>query len=1077
MPKAAQHTLLWLPGRECYILHEQGQPERALTHEDDEAWFLWLTAHSSFSFQGKHGQLNLLREARIRGGEGYWYAYRRQGRQMRKKYVGVNASLTIARLETIAQTFDTSASEPMPVVSHQDTFQVASDIVAIATNAQISSPVSISDHAVVVQPQAPLLAPKLRLPRLHASLIPRDRLLARLDATLEQTLTLLAAPAGSGKTTLVRQWVAARDFDPRFPPVAWVSLDPGDNDPVRFWRYIFTACHLFQPDPGRAALPQLATQLQPPFSLPPLEAALATFLNALTQCEGGVLVLEDYHLIGEQQIHETLTFFLDHLPSHLHVIILTRSEPPFPLARLRARNELGELHASDLRFTAEETTAFLKQSLAVAPSELSRDVLQQLDTHLEGWAAGLRLLVLALRGLTDIQQVERILTTFAGTHRPLQEYFVTEVLNTQSEPLQDFLLRTSGLTGLNGSLCAAVTGREDSGQTLESLDRGGLFLEPLARPGDLSYDWFRYHALFAEAMQQEARRRLGPEALQGIFRTASLWFEEHGMVSDAIEAAFQAQDMPRVAALIEQSVGEQVIGIRPPVQFVEVHTVRRWLAQVPDNLLSQHPLLSLAYASTLLSIYVVDQRTPLDYVLVLHLLDMAERCWLRDENTARQAEIFAFRALLVREQGDLTQAVSLARQALTNLPEGARMWRSFSWRIIGMGEHAAGQLNKARQILQESLVISETTGVLAYIRANVLLLCGVYFEQGMLHLTAENACPMLAQAREEEDYDDICHSLLCLMELSYEWNDLASAELQAQEAFTLSQQLSEVEFQAQAAILLARIQYARGETATALQQVDALLSHLPASARPGSPSRFLIMQELLAWQCRLQLASSDFAAAQRWVSARELRTEMPPRLQNEREELLVARWLLVQEKRDDVLALLMPLLASAQETGRVRYALEIQVLIALTYAARKQMSEARALLQEVLTQARPEGYLRLFLDEGEPLAALLRSLIPLLREPVLLRYAQSILRAFPQTQGEQKRGEVVSPPVPLQEPLSIQEQRVLRLLVAGRTNQEIANALTVSVNTVKTHLQRLYRKMGVGSRSEARAAARQLHLF
>src|SRR5947209_1680776 len=340
MPKAAVHTLTWSSERGMYDLYEQDDRDHPLLQGGDELWFAWLATHTSFSFQGKHGQLNLLKEARPRGEEGYWYAYRRQGKRMAKKYAGRSKDLTIARLEAIAQAFGVLMSETLPIPDG-------------------SLPIPSSSHS-----QVPLLASKLHLPRLHTSLISRERLLAQLDVGLERKLTLLSAPAGFGKTTLMSQWIANRSEHGHLPPIAWISLDATDNDPVRFWRYVITACQAFQADIGQPALELLSSMPQLPFKLPPLETVLTMFLNALAlHVHSGILVWEDYHVITSPQIHETVTFLLDHLPATLHLVIITRNEPALPLARLRVQNDLYEVRAGDLRFSLEETAAFLQQTI------------------------------------------------------------------------------------------------------------------------------------------------------------------------------------------------------------------------------------------------------------------------------------------------------------------------------------------------------------------------------------------------------------------------------------------------------------------------------------------------------------------------------------------------------------------------------------------------------------------------------------------------------------------------------------------------------------------------------------------
>ena len=457
--------------------------------------------------------------------------------------------------------------------------------------------------------QVPLLEPKFHAPRLHATLVERKRLLEKLDAALEGKLTLLCAPAGFGKTTLISQWMENSRVRGQGLPVAWVSLESSDNDPMRFWRYVITACQAFHADPGYASLAQLSADL-PPFEIPSLEMVLTLLLNNIARFAGsGLLILEDYHLITESHIHETMTFFLDHLPAQLHVVILTRSEPPLPLVRWRARGELYEMHAADLRFLQEEMANFFQQVLAFSPSILPAEALSQLETRLEGWAAGLRLLALALQGSANQQRVEHILATFAGEQRSLQGYFVTEVLSTQPVALQDFLLRTSILSRLTGSLCDAIAERHDSDRLLEDIERAGIFLEAL----DMSGEWYRYHALFAEAMQAEARRRLGVDALHALSLKASRWYEQQGMFAEAVEAAFQAQDTTRAAELIEHILGKVKHFILGPQVFQEIngfHTLRRWLEQLPETAFRGRPILSLGYATALLFVFVVDQLPP-----------------------------------------------------------------------------------------------------------------------------------------------------------------------------------------------------------------------------------------------------------------------------------------------------------------------------------------------------------------------------------------------------------------------------------------------------------------------------------
>jgi LuxR family transcriptional regulator, maltose regulon positive regulatory protein len=1038
MPKAATYVLIWQQEQHCYELYEQANREKSQLLGEEDAWFSWLATHTRFSFQGKTGHLNMLKEARQRGGEGYWYAYHRQGKSMRKKYAGRSGELTIARLEALAQT--------------------------------LSTPQTTAPDALLPQPEQ-LLEPKLRLPRLHATLVERSRLFTLLDAGWGRRLTLLSAPAGFGKTTLTRQWVANRSAQGKFPPVSWVSLDAGDNDPSRFWRYVIVACRTFLGDAIWPALALLTRPPQPLFKPPSLEEVLTTFLNSASRSsQEGILVLEDYHLITEPLIHETMAFLLDHLPTTFHLVILSRNDPALPLARLRASGDLCEVHAADLRFSMQETELFLQHMLS-GKDLLSSEELGQLNTRLEGWAAGLRLFTLALQGRVSQQKIAHALTTFVGGHRTLQDYFITEVFAAQEKPVQHFLLNTSVLSRLSVSLCDAVTGSNDGEQMLATLDRAGLFLEALDETGM----WYRYHALFAEAMRVEARRRFGEEGLRQLSAQASVWYEAHDMFDEAIEAALQAQDMPRTAALILCWLEIQWDTVRafPANIPYEFHTVYRWLAQMPESLLKSYPSLCFAYASSILFVFIMDKLSvaPKMYELFEYNLYLAEEGWRREQSWQRIAMVQAFRAMILRERGEITRAVALAREALTNLSEKDYMWRALSLSVVVSDELVNGKFYQARKTALESYAVSEATATRPFIRANLVMLSVVCFEQGELHLASEYYQRMLREAREDDDLDDIGQACLGLSQLSYEWNDLAAAEQQAQEAFEMGKRIANYDYQVQTTLLLARIEYIRGLRDAAQQRCIALLARLSTQK---TQMLYWFSRMVLAMQARLALAVGDHVAVQHWMNSRDQdERELPP-LMREREAVVEIRWLLAQEKAVEALALLERMLDDAQQNGRVRSVLEMQLIMVQIYAARKQIHEARVLLQTVLELASGEGFLRLFLDEGAVIATLLRSLLPQQHEPALQAYLQRLLQAFAQ-EGEVQQDAPAAQQ--LMEPLSPQEMRVLRLLATGRSNREIADELVVSVNTVRTQVQSIYRKLNVNNRVAAGEAARQLHLL
>lgn len=403
----------------------------------------------------------------------------------------------------------------------------------------------------VVSSEMHLLLSRLQPPRLSSPLVKRERLLTLLDAACSHPLTLLLAPAGFGKTTLVAQWITdSSSIHEQKLPVSWLSLEESDNDPARFWHYVIAAIQNFHAEVSAPA--RLSGMFPISFEQSFQDRVLTPLLNTLTlhACHG-LLILEDYHTITEPAIHKTLAFFLDHLPDSLHIVMLSRSEPPLPLARWRARGAVHEIQATDLRFSPKETATFFQQTLAFP---LTEETLHRLDAQLEGWAAGLRLLTLTLQRRTTPPDVEQSLSLLTSTHRPILDYFISEVLSAQPEPLQRFLLQTSVLSRLNGSLCDAVTGRQDSRRLLEETERAGLFLQPLNVPGL----WYRYHELFAEALRYTARHRLGEEALHTLLLRACQWYETHAMLDEAIETALAIHEYARAAPLIERSNAAQL---------------------------------------------------------------------------------------------------------------------------------------------------------------------------------------------------------------------------------------------------------------------------------------------------------------------------------------------------------------------------------------------------------------------------------------------------------------------------------------------------------------------------------------
>ncbi|GHO79906.1 helix-turn-helix transcriptional regulator [Ktedonobacter sp. SOSP1-85] len=1045
MAKKVPATLLWSAEDQQYFWQQEGNTQKRVGVSSEARVFRLLDEAISFSFHGQQGRLNLQKQTRARGVDGYWYAYRRQGKRVVKKYAGRPADLTIARLEELA------------LAIQADPIQRESVQLPSASHPSPSLPPQTAPSALLSQ--APLLLPKLRPPRPTASLLSRRRLLERLDEGLSRKLTLLLAPAGYGKTTLVSEWIAARDTrDGSSPLVAWIALDEGDNDPIRFWRYLIVACQTFQPNLGESLLSQLGAAEPLSFSRPSLEPILTGLLNDLASMPGcGILMLEDYHMIHSKEIHQALSFFLEHQPPNLHLILLTRREPPLPLAQLRAHDDLVELEASHLRFTPEETRVFLRQTL---PFPCEETLLEQVQQRTEGWITGLRLLTLALQsqGSLSAREMEQRLAQISGRDRSILDYLVAEVLASQAEPLQTFLLETTGLVRLSGSLCDTVTGRDDSMFVLEQIERAHLFLLPL----DESGTWYRYHALFAEAMQHEARRRLGEARLLATQSRASRWYEQHDLLSDAVEAALSARELQRAAQLLTRIVESQSLWHQQ-----EVHIFLRWLRQFPEEILRESPTLSQTYAVALL--HCEQQCTSALRPQLEKYLQMAEQRLQALGDLPRLGEALALHALLIRHMNDHATAIRCATSALKLLPDEERFWRSLALDMLSMASLVAGRITEARQLMHEARKLNPVS-----FEENSYARRGSLIQQGYLALGAghlEQAALLMRRVLDTAGNDraDRGTALIGLSTLSYEWNRLWEAEQYIQQAYALHAETGNELLWLQSAQLLARVLYARGEHT----QAQELLQRLSSALAQPRYSR-----EIELWLAHFALASGDLVTAQRRLAGLHIiaQNEPPLDIVREQEQLLTARLLIAQGEEGKVyqaLSLLAGRRAEAQSQARLRSEVEVLLIMARAYAYLRRKQEVQEVLKEALALAQTAGYQRLFFDEGAEMAALLKGMVSEMRAPLQVAFVRTLLRGFTTV----RLSTIPATGYDVLELLSSGERRVLHLLVAGRTNPEIARELVVSLNTVKTQVKSIYRKLGIGSRHEASEVARRLGLL
>ena len=1054
MPRYAHYQLRWFDQTQTYavVIGEQAGTQ-AFTSD-------WLDQVASFAFYSRSGMHYTVRKQRVQRGSSYWYGYRRLHGHLVKRYLGRTADLTLARLEQIAHLLEGQSEAPDSAFHLPQT-------------AALLHPTPDGLPAEEHLPSAPvaaypLLLSKLAQPRLPAFLLDRPRLFSLLDSGREGSLTLLSAPAGFGKTTLVSQWIAARRASSDFPPVAWVSLELSDNDPLRFWRYLIAACQAFQLDLTQVHSAFAVLTPQPPFLPVDLSGLLTVLLNALAQAPaGGILVLEDYHVITEHTIHETLSFFLNHLPETLHLLMITRSDPPFALASLRARNALIEVRTADLRFSQEETAILLHHSL---PFPLDGTIVQHLHTQLEGWGAGLQLTKLALQRTTSATEEAHTIALFSQNNASFQEYFVTEVLNLQSTSVQQFLLQTSLLPRLTASLCDAVTGQTHSQDMLTLLERTNMFLERLdSEPRQLeaaAHQWYRYHALFAEAMRNEARRRLSEDNLSQLSARASGWYERYGFLHEAIDAALSAQDYARTALLLARFIEERTI----PGEVYEPHTLLRWLKQLPEALLEQHAVLCLCYATTLLlqSAAWIPDRSSLP--LLERLLSMAEYRCRAEQNFLKLGEIFAFRALFALRQGKSQVAVTCAKQALDWLSHAQDIWRGLSAIIASTEWVELGRFQQARSMLGEAHARLAKTNNHLFRQVATIKLAQMHVELGEI----QQAFPLYRQTLEaststvDENLTTPlahwrCTALLGYAALCYACNELERASELLQEAITLSQTHTFLHHEVHALLVLARVQQAQGQVFVAQQQLADLLERIPASQSE-------LVQDIQTAQARLALGIGDHATLQHWAL---LRTPHADFAQRAEQDLLQARWLRIQGKEEEAYHRLEQILLATREAGHTRCMLEGMVEMALSALASKHKAEAQAMLHEALVLALPNHPVRLFLDAGEPMAMLLRALLPHIHDRPLLAYIRTLLGAFPTQQPAGTPALAAS----LVEPLSPQELRVLRLLAEHRTNAEIAEALVVSINTVRTQVQSIYSKLGVHKRSAASEVAHDLKLL
>jgi LuxR family transcriptional regulator, maltose regulon positive regulatory protein len=899
--------------------------------------------------------------------------------------------------------------------------------------------------------------------------VPRPRLIQRLDEGTERDLTLVSAPAGFGKTTLLAEWLggaAAGDQS-----AAWLSLDQSDNNLERFWAYVITALQAVRPEIGGNALSSLRSP-QPP----PNEWVVTALINDITAIDdeastgpgsGLTLILDDYHVIEAESVHRSLAFLLDHLPPQMHLVVATRSDPPLPLARLRGRGELTELRAADLRFAPDEAAAFLNEVMGLG---LSAADVEALERRTEGWIAGLQLAALSMQGRADVPQFVR---AFAGDDRYVVDYLVEEVLRRQPHHIRSFLLQTSILDRLSGPLCDAVTGREDSQQLLAALERGNLFVVPL----DDKRRWLRYHHLFADALRVHAAEEQ-PTDIPALHRRASAWWERNGQRSEAVQHALAAEDFGRAADLVELA-GRAMLTGRQDDAFLG------WLKALPDELVRTRPVLCVYYALALMSFdpKAAEGRLRDAERLVDMAASVSERpagavveMVVHDDEGFRSlgGTIAIVRAYRAGALGDVPGIVHYARQAWELLPEDDHLWRGAAGGLLGLAHWTSGDLEAAYQAFDDAWASLRMTGDIIQDVSVAFVLADIRTAQGRLREAARLHEQALQRVAGQDGHTPppAADLYVGLSELCCEHDDLVGADRYLQRSKELSEHGGMAEYRHRWYTAMARIKEAR-------EDLDGALDLLGEAARMYVSSPAPDVRPIAALKTRVWVRQGWLAEALGWARERDVTVDDDLGYLREFEHITLARVLIAHFKREQVdsalrqaMALLERLREAAEAGGRTGSLIEVLALQSLAHEAQGDIAAALVPLERALTLAQPEGYVRIFVDEGPAMRTLLRHAAA---GGIASSYTQRLLAAF--DDSAQPAPTTAQASAVLAEPLTGREVEIVRLIASGMRNQEIADHLFISLPTVKRHIANAYRKLEVSHRTEAVARANELNLL
>jgi len=880
--------------------------------------------------------------------------------------------------------------------------------------------------------QIPLLTTKLNIPLLRPDRVSRHRLTTRLNKNLWggdgflRKLSYISAPAGYGKTTLVLEWL---DQLPEWVsgsklvrPVAWLSLDENDNDPARFLAYIIAAIQGIQPGCGDAT----RAIMQSP-QLPPWEILLTTLLNEMAAIpDPYILVLDDYHCIQTPEIHQQVGFLLEHQPNRMHVVLTTREDPLLPLSRLRAGGQMAEIRQEELRFSSQECAEFLKDVMGIPLSEAE---IEALDRRTEGWIAGLQLAAFSMQGYDD---PAGFIKSFTGSSRFVLDYLVEEVYKRQPVAIQDFLLKTSILDRLSGPLCDFLTEGSNGQVTLGTLEGANLFIIPL----DQSRTWFRYHRLFSEILRHRLRTD-NHITESGLHKRASLWFQLHGFMDEAIHHAIAAGNWERTSELLMSFNAEML-------KRGETITLVRWFSKFPPDIIQANPELSLAYCWPLILTGQLETAAP--------LLDQLEQA--AKEIPTLLGEVLVAQSHLALSQGDHARMVERSQRALKNLPKESVNSRGIAALNLVLAYWHMGQMEATEQVVGEAIEAARATGNQYSLITAIIFKGRVFAVRGQLHQARE----VFQQAIEQGGkipINALAH--LDMSALHYEWNNFPESENHLQAAIELSKRGQNNEFLAASYMFLTHLRLAQGDPDGARRVLSRIQDMMHAGEIP--PATY---QRAVATQVQFSLAQGDLETALELADQLNDQVDCHPFYRFT--GLSKARLLIAQKEIQAARNYLNQLYEKALGRGWVYAQIVIRIWQTLTADTKE---EAVRYLGEALQTAQSGGFIWTFVEQGEALRPILQECAHLGITP---EYIGKILTTIQQVDNLQPNQ------AGLVEMLSDRELEVLRLLVAGLSNREIAQQLVISLGTAKTHIHNIYGKLDASNRAQAIARAREYRL-